>query len=267
MEVWDEETKRQWREFVRRREAARDLTYLQDFAELALEPRDPLIVTCPRCGTVFWIRMPEKRPDFCYEGHPRLCCPEACGHGGNLTAFRPRPAHPDAELDFDIRQACRCGCAFACDGVVVRRPCCAIETPREVMSDIASKVREALQSSEQPPSRAILESNLARLVATFDGVMRQMVRIKNNNTAALIDGGEPLPQYPWSRPLPPAISFQNLEGARRKLAAVGWDMGTHHKWHALVTLFHKRHLCVHTLGVVDKRYLDATGDTEARLGK
>lgn len=48
----------------------------------------------------------------------------------------------------------------------------------------------------------------------------------------------------------------------------GWDMEQQAAdWTALTTLFQKRHLIAHQLGVVDQEYLTKTGDSAAELGK
>lgn len=244
-----------------------DSLYTEEFAKLGLPLAKPLILSCPSCQTEFWINPPPMRPSWCHLGEMTLACPLPCGYWGTLREFHPKIESDNAKTLFDKVEHCpSCGFDFAVNGVIYRRPCCAIETPREAINTVAKSIKTAAAKNEKI-SRDELEVMLARLVSTFDGVMRSAVEISKSNYQAFSKSGMSTPPYPWFQELPDIHSFQNLESARKKLLTVGYDIGEHSNWNALVLLFQKRHLCTHKLGVVDSDYLNKTGDTTAKLGK
>ena len=192
-------------------------------------------------------------------------CATACGYFGELNGFSPLPERA-IPAGFDTTSTCsRCQVLFATDGVVVRRPCCGIENPRELMGQVAAHIRDALKEGGERVDRELM---LSLLVNNFDGVMRASLAIANENaryfeTVAI---GNPLIDNITA--LPRSSSFQNLAAARERLLPSGWDMANvTSDWTRLVRLFQKRHLVAHRLGIVDREYLDKTGDTEAVLGK
>ena len=67
------------------------------------------------------------------------------------------------------------------------------------------------------------------------------------------------------------LTFQNLERATEALTSLfGVDLPAlvaDDEWRLLEIGFMRRHLLAHRAGVVDQRYLDQTGDTEAVLGR
>jgi hypothetical protein len=120
---------------------------------------------------------------------------------------------------------------------------------------------KAEQSASQAVGRDEIESLLERLVRTFDGLMRRMLEIANKNLVLL--GSDAPPIY-----LPQTSSFQNLAGARDRLLPSGWDMEAEvADWPQLTSLFQKRHVLSHRLGVVDQEYVKKTGDASAVVGK
>jgi hypothetical protein len=233
-----------------------DKQYAEAFATLGLTAGRPMSLTCPRCSRRSWILQPRARYDY-FRGAVALSCPTACGYYGPLASFTPTEATPGSEAAFDSTHQCiGCRCVFAVDGVVVRKPCCAIENPRQVMSDLLTQVLTTLAAGEQP--RELLESLLGRVVSTFDGVMRRMAAIAIDNFAV------------HGQAFPAVHSFQSLQGARAKLLAdpANWDMSAvAPDWGALIRAFQKRHLCTHTLGVVDQDYQTKTGDMTQPIGK
>lgn len=168
----------------------------------------------------------------------------------------------------DSRGECRsCRVEFAADGVVLRRPCCAIENPREVMRETTAYIEDRRNTlpADQSSMRRELEFLLGHVVSTFDGLMRGMLAIANENRRRLaVDH----PLRSDFDALPASMSFQSLTGAKQKLLPTGWDIEQQGAdWTALKTLFQKRHLIAHQLGVVDQEYLTKTGDSVGELGK
>ena len=238
--------------------------YVAALGALNLSPGTGARLTCPSCHRVFWMTMPPKceRP---VEVGTTFSCATACGYFGVLDSFSPVP-ELSTPSGFDTTSACsRCEALFATDGVVVRRPCCGIEKPRELMGQAAARIRDTLSKGGELVDRELM---LGFLVSEFDGVMRASLAMANENARYFetADTGHPL--IAQMRALPESSSFQNLAGARQKFLPTGWDMAKVTKdWITLVRLFQKRHLVAHRLGVVDRDYLDKTSDTEAVLGR
>ena len=219
---------------------------------------DLLDISCT-CGTRFLLRIPE----FLQAGGLEkliIACPSACANGGDLSNFKFQISKADPAKEFDVHRKCeRCGVEYAANGTAIRRPCCYIENTRELMYGVYSEVLSAIESS--PPSglpRARVEELLSKTVSTFDGVMRRSLEIANLNLERF---GREL--------LPAASSFQNLD------ALVDWprpriklfDCLSPDEYQQLRLAFQKRHLCVHQLGVVDKKFIAKTGDKTAVEGK
>ena len=236
---------------------------------LGLAGGDGATITCPSCGRTSWLTMPADRSghDDC-QGNPTICCPAACGYFANVATFSPRPMKASPP-QFDTYGECqRCKVKFAVDGVLFRRPCCAIENPREVMLETLQRIRERTQAIAGTHDRTELEALLNLLVSTFDGLMRGMHAIAKQNARyfSAVDPAHPVMASMLA--LPESASFQNLSAARTRLLGTGWDMAsTVPDWSDLVRLFQKRHLVAHRLGVVDQEYIDKTGDLSAVLGK
>jgi len=245
------------------------LKYEQALATLGLAPGSGVLLSCPSCGQSSWMTIPiDRRGHDDYEGNVIVSCPTACGYFGLLSTFSPTSV-PDEPLTYDTSASCQsCQVRFAVDGVVYRRPCCGIENPREVMSHAVSRVRTRLSSSGFAVTRAEIEDELSFLVSTFDGLMRRMLAVANENARYILMN---VPGHPHSSALavlPSGISFQSLTGARQKLLAAGWDMASvGSDWPSLVRLFQKRHVIAHRLGVVDQDYIRKTQDPEATVGK
>jgi hypothetical protein len=105
-------------------------------------------------------------------------------------------------------------------------------------------------------------------VSTFDGLMRRMLAVANENARYILANDPEHFHVSALTALPEAISFQSLPGARKKLLGTGWDMATSATdWPALMRLFQKRHVVAHRLGVVDQDYISKTHDSDATIGK
>jgi hypothetical protein len=134
------------------------------------------------------------------------------------------------------------------------------------MRETTAYIEERVNTLPAAPSlrRRELELLLGHVVSTFDGLMRGMLAIANENRRRLP------PDHPCRSSidgLPSSMSFQSLIGARQKLLPTGWDMQQGADWGALTTLFQKRHAISHQLGVADREYLTKTADGTAEMGK
>lgn len=232
--------------------------YLALLEESGLAPNAPATLTCPSCGVEFWMTLP---PDLLVHDETVLiACPASCGAGCDLRQFSPVPSMSADRERYDTRVACPrhpAGYEFAANGVLLRCPCCFIENSREIMVTVVETIRNRITGEQDCIDRASLEAMLARVVSTFDGVMRSMVAIARRNCLQL--GKE------WEINV---SSFQNLHRADWHFSKSYWSLSrATPDFPILVRAFQKRHLISHTLGVVDQEYIDKTGDPDAVVGR
>jgi hypothetical protein len=225
-------------------------------ASWGLARGDAVRCTCSICQRHFAFVLPASSVDEpWHDGPPTFACPYACGGGGDLGEFSPIRIGLEGLGAFDITLRCvrrTCGLRYAYDGVIARCPGCFIENLRDVMDSAVARLHEP-----QDWTRIDLEDSLSRLVATFDGVMRASLAVSAKNSA----------WFAQPSMFPEFLSFQSLDAARINLLP-GWDMAgglRAEDWRFLVVLFHKRHLVVHQLGVIDAKYV-AKVDATAKLG-
>jgi hypothetical protein len=252
-------------DFFVERQAALQRKYLRDLTDLKLRPSGGATLRCPSCGQSFYVALPEHRPDTGLDAL-RLSCAAACGHAGELLGFSPQP-HDTTIGDFDTVLNCRCGNTSAANGVVLRCPFCYIENPRNVMAEAVQHIESRLMGHARR-SRLELEHMASFLVSAFDGVMRSMLRLANENARHFRRSDPAHPLITNMNALPASLSFQNLTVARDRLRPAGFimDGGTQDFAH-MVSVFQKRHLIAHRLGVVDQEYIDRTNDLGAEIGK
>ncbi len=214
-----------------------------------LDPnRMGIVITCPRCNTLSWLKLPENRTGW--DDEILLACPSACGYGGFVDTFKPKATKRDDAGDFDIDTICKkYKTSYAFNGYVHRCPVCYIENPREILEFIVCKAEKAIKENH---SRDELIQLLSNIVSAFDGVMRRCYEIHMANKN-IVNYKTP--------------SFQNITSVKDKLADLIRIESTVDDWHKFVKVFQKRHLFVHSLGVVDQKYIDKTGDTTVSVGK
>ena len=103
----------------------------------------------------------------------------------------------------------------------------------------------------------IVADALQNTVAAVDGFGRECCRVNAEN----------IPDPGRAR----SLSFQNLPRARKNVKNLfGFDFARGveaSEWKHLCKLFEKRHLLAHRMGIVDEKYISATNDAEAVLGR
>jgi hypothetical protein len=247
-----------------RLQGERDVQYAEQLKVIGLAPGEGITMVCPSCQRSSWLTLPLKRP-YWFIDSLSFCCPTTCGHFGELSTFRVTP-HPAVPAEYDSVSTCsRCEIRFAANGLILRKPCCGIENPREIMAQRAQYIANFATDNT---IRINLELMLGFLVSTFDGLMRSMLAIANQNALYFRAFDQNHPLMAQMNALPQVVSFQNLVGARQRFLPTGWDMERSvDDWQGLVRLFQKRHTVTHRLGVVDQEYIDKTRDMTATLGK
>ncbi|HIH4317893.1 TPA: hypothetical protein ACYSBI_001832 [Morganella morganii] len=214
-----------------------------------LDPnRIGISIKCPECSALSWLKLPETRTGF--DSEIFLACPSACGYGGLINTFSPVACKRDDAGDYDVDTICKqYKTPYAFNGYVHRCPVCYIENPRDVMKSMVNKVETAVKDNQ---SRDKLIQLLSDVVSTFDGVMRRCYEIHMVN--------ENIKNYK-------NLSFQNITLVKDSIAhLIQIDMIVD-DWDMFVRIFQKRHLFIHSLGVVDQKYIDKTGDTTVPIGK
>lgn len=205
-------------------------------------------IFCPGCRANSWIKLVAQSDD-----HPPgiIGCPRACGAYGPLEDFSPTPCHRADAGAFDLDTVCSDGTRIATNGVIFQCPRCGIQNVRQAMSDLNSLVLNRLGRDPSPVACADL---IAKVVSTFDGVMRAANRLAVANAAYL------------TKTHPAVSSFQNVASARAKFLPL-WDMATAvSDWPRFVLIVQKRHLFAHALGVADEDYIRKSGDTSVQPG-
>ena len=214
-----------------------------------LDPnRTGLVITCPKCQDLSWLMLPECKTGWNDEIY--LACPSACGYDGLIDTFRPIAKLRDDAGSFDIDTICKTyKTPYAFNGYIHRCPICFIENPREVMRDMVSKAEVAVI---QNYSREQLKQLLSDIVSAFDGVMKRCYEIHMHNKNI----------FEFKTP-----SFQNVSGWKDKMADLIVVEDVVDDLNEFTRIFQKRHLFAHSLGVVDQKYIDKTGDTTVQVGK
>lgn len=246
-------------------QSARRARYATALRDLGVGLANGLCMKCPDCRGTFWMTLPIDGELYEDGDQIQISCAGTCGYFGNVTSFAPIPTAECPE-GFDTRLTCRyCKVDFAVNGVFVRRPCCAIENPRELMADVVGYVTKSLA---EPAGRQTLEMTLGLLVSKFDGIMRGMLKIANQNSVHVQEGNPKKSDPSCAAALPRESSFQNIAAARERLLPACWDMASPAAdWEALKRLFQKRHTIAHGLGVADQHYISRSSDQTAVLGK
>ncbi|MVY05842.1 hypothetical protein GQF59_33705, partial [Escherichia coli] len=115
------------------------------------------------------------------------------------------------------------------------------------MRDMVSKAEVAVIENH---SREQLKQLLSDIVSAFDGVMKRCYEIHMHNKNI----------FEFKIP-----SFQNLIGWKDKMADLIVVEDVVDDLSEFTRIFQKRHLFAHSLGVVDQKYIDKTGDTTVQV--
>ena len=185
------------------------------------------------------------------------------GIGFSLT-FKPNSLLPirhyrEKQLETEVVCA-NCTLHYAVYGVFAFCPDCGQHNSLQVLDkslEGVAKMVDLAEGRDGAISRVFIENGLVSCVSVFDGFGRELCRVHARNAA--------------NRAIVGRISFQDLEGAKRRLwETSGIDLSsavTPGEWQSLVHAFQKRHLIAHKMGVVDEDYLAKATDSEAVVGR
>ena len=185
------------------------------------------------------------------------------GIGFSLT-FKPDgllPIRHFREKQLETEVVCtNCTLHYSVYGVFAFCPDCGQHNSLQIFEKnigVVAKMMDLAESTERDVSRRLVENGLEDCVSVFDGFGRELCRVYARNAT--------------NRAIVGRISFQDLEGAKRRLReAYGIDLSsavTAGEWQSLVRAFQRRHLIAHRVGVVDQAYVAKAADTEAVVGR
>jgi len=188
--------------------------------------------------------------------------PFGIGFSMRVKEGSPPPLRYYREKPLETEITCaNCTLVYAVYGVFAFCPDCASHNSPEILDknlEASGKMLAlAAQVTEGDIREQLVGSALSSVVAAFDGFGREIVRV---HADAATD-----PKQAAN------LSFQNLEGADDRLDRLfGFRLSSTlnvDQWRFAVRCFHKRHLLAHKMGVVDERYVEATGDSRAVIGR
>lgn len=184
------------------------------------------------------------------------------GIGFSMKLQRPRvPAikyyHED-ELETEI-VCSHCTLRYAIYGVFAFCPDCVTHNSLQILSanlDLIEKQIDLAEREGGDLGRQLIDDGIENAVSSFDAFGREVCKnLANRNPAHAALA---------------SISFQNLEGARSRIQKeLSIDIASlidANSWSELIIRFQMRHLLSHCLGVVDKAYIEKTGDTTTQVG-
>jgi len=186
------------------------------------------------------------------------------GIGLSMTV-KPGPKPPlryYREKALETEVVCeQCTLRYSVFGVFAFCPDCGAHNSRQILEKNLDLVIKILDYADGAPSAELVEhliqNALEDIVSTFDGFGLELVRVHAG------------------RATDPAkvekISFQSLivaDGAMQRLFGVSLQAMTEaEKWTLLVRGFQKRHLIAHKGGVIDRQYVEQSGDCTAIVGR
>ena len=162
----------------------------------------------------------------------------------------------------------KCGARFSVIGSAFFCPCCGHNSVERTFDDSIKKVRVKLDNIKvimnaleeigkkdeaEITRRSLIETSLSDCIVTFQRLAEQLFsKIPNAPVAPLnvfqrIDNGNKLWQTVCGKSYEDWLTTEELKD--------------------LKVLFQKRHLLLHTEGIVDQRYLDRSGDESYNIGQ
>lgn len=162
----------------------------------------------------------------------------------------------------------KCTCRYSSIGVAFFCPTCGHNSSLSVFSHTLETVQKTLEAipvirqafgddkdSAENATRLVVEQSFGKLVGAFEHYSEAVF--------------EMIPTAPISKVK--RGSFQRLAEASqlwREAVNVGYeDILSPSEFSALLSLFQKRHLLIHTDGIVDADYLQKSGDTQYSIGQ
>jgi len=186
--------------------------------------------------------------------------PFGIGLSVEVKAGAPLPIHHYREMELETTVVCSsCTLRYAVYGAFAFCPDCGQHNSQQILGanlDVVQKMLDLAESHDGDLRVKLIENALQDCVSAFDAFGRELCRVHADRTSS-----------------PAAMNrmrFQYLVHARTELQAIGVEMTaaiTTDAWVHALTLFQKRHLIAHKLGVADQAYVDRSGDRDAVQGR
>ena len=179
-----------------------------------------------------------------------------------LEDSAPVPLRHYREKRLETEVICdACTQRYAIYGVFAYCPDCGAHNSQQILSknlDLAIKELDlALQVDSGDLAEHLIADSLENVVSAFDGFGRETARVNAHRAS---DAARAM-----------NLSFQNLAGVRTNLQTLfGFDIAAAletDEWQLAIRCFNKRHLLAHRMGVIDQKYIDATVDPAAVIGR
>ncbi len=172
------------------------------------------------------------------------------------------PIHYYHEKELETKVTCdSCTLDYAIYGVFAYCPDCGTHNSLQILKknlELANKELALSGTTDDADlSSHLVAEALKTAVSAFDGFGRE---VSSLNAGSATDPKKA-----------EATSFQNLLKARSSVNSIfGYDLAgglDSGEWEFLIKMFQKRHLLVHTMGVIDQQYVDITHDHTAVVGR
>lgn len=186
--------------------------------------------------------------------------------GGIGLSFKVKPGarspiHYYIEEDLETIVECdSCALRYMVYGVFAYCPDCGRYNSLQIFEkglEVIEKLLALASTQEEALKEQLVEDALENCVSAFDGFGRNLCRAHSTR------GRSP---EQVSR-----ISFQSIVGAQRNILEQfaidisGYIQDT--DWLFVIQCFQKRHVFAHNAGVIDKVYLEKSGDADAVIGR
>lgn len=174
---------------------------------------------------------------------------------------RPQPIRHYSELELEEEVVCdHCTLRYTVYGTFAFCPDCGQHNSLQILEKnlaVAQKQIDLAGTVDGDLSTQLIADALENGVSAFDGFGREACRIYSSKATDPVKAT--------------TISFQNLVGAHKNvLTLFGVDLTAAlgaSDWRFTCHCFQKRHLLAHKMGVVDDAYVQATGDSSAKVGR
>jgi hypothetical protein len=179
-----------------------------------------------------------------------------------VQPFRPPPIRRYGEKELETHVVCdRCTLRYAIYGVFGYCPDCGAHNSLNILEANLELVEKMLALAEQQGDSVLglklVENALEDCVSAFDGWGRATATAFSAKASDADKAAK--------------LSFQNLRRAQQRVISLfGYDLASplaSNEFSAAHTLFQKRHLVAHCMGVVDQAYIDGTGDHAVPAGR
>lgn len=165
---------------------------------------------------------------------------------------RPTPITYYSEKELEEKVVCdSCTLEYTIYGAFGFCPDCGVHNSKQIVEanfDLVLKMLDLASGTDSDIKSKLIENALEDCISAFDGYARE-------HCSGIYK----------------KISFQNIEGAQRKIRAdKGVDISKGiegDQWLFTVKQFQKRHLLAHRMGVIDEEYIKKTNGSPSAVGR